>query len=313
MQAVICTKYGPPEVLQLREVSRPSPRHNEVLVKIRATAATASDIYIRGSQLPLRFKLPMRLALGITKPRNPIIGMVLAGEIEAVGRDIRRYKPGDRVYGVAGLGLGAYAQYTCMKETDSMRGCLALMPANISYEEATTAAYGGLLALQRIEEGRVERGQHVLIYGASGTSGTMAVQFAKYYGAQVTAVCGTRNLAFIRSLGADHVIDYTRDNAADTVKRYDLMLDTAGKAKSSAVKEACRRALRQGAKSISIDDGKLELSSTRLARIKDIIESGAVKPIVDRIFPLERIAEAHAYVEEGHKIGGVAVSVGHGE
>ena len=311
MQAVVCTKYGPPEVLRLKEVSKPSPKHDEVCVKIHATAVTASDIYVRGSQLPLRFRLPMRLFLGFTKPRKSVIGMVLGGEIESVGKDITRFQAGDQVYGITGFGLGAYAQYKCMKETDSMHGCLAIKPANISYEEATAAAYGGLLALQRIEEGRIERSQHVLVYGASGTSGTMAVQLAKYYGAEVTAVCSTRNLEFVQSLGADKVIDYTRDDAARLADRYDLLLDTAGKAKSSKVKEACRQLLRPTGKSISIDDGKLELNSARLARIASLIEAGAVRPVVDAVYPLDRIVEAHEYVEKGGKRGGVAVTVPH--
>jgi len=311
MKAVVCTKYGPPEVLRLTEVAKPSPKRDEVCVKIRATAVTASDVYIRGSQLPLRFWLPMRLFLGFTKPRKSIIGMVLAGEIESVGQDIKRFKAGDQVYGVTGLGLGAYAQYKCMKETDSMRGCLSLKPANISYEEATAAAYGGLLALQRIEEGHIQRGQKVLIYGASGTSGTIAVQLAKYYGAEVTGVCSTRNVEFVQSLGADKVIDYTRDDAADLVDRYDFMLDAAGKAKRSKVKEICQKSLSAEGKYISIDDGKLELDSERLVRIKALIEAGNIKPVVDRTYPIDRIAEAHEYVEKGRKRGGVAVSIEH--
>lgn len=313
MKAVVCTKYGPPGVLQLKEVAKPSPARDEVCIKIYATAVTASDIYIRGSRLPLRFWLPMRLLLGFTKPRKSVIGMVLAGEIESVGKDIQRFQVGDQVYGVTGFGLGAYAQYKCMKETDSMHGCLSVKPSNISYEEATAAAYGGLLALQRVEEGNIRRGQRVLVYGASGTSGTMAIQLAKYYGAEVTGVCSTRNLEFVQALGADRVIDYTQDDAGKLVDRYDLMLDTAGKAKQSPLKDRCRQALLPGGRCIYIDDGKLELSSERLAKIKAFIEAGHVKPVVDRTFPLERIVEAHEYVEQGGKRGGVAISVDHAD
>lgn len=311
MQAVVCTKYGPPEVLQLKEVNKPSPQPDEVCIKIRATAVTASDIYIRSSRLPLRFRLPMRLLLGITKPRKPIIGMVLAGEIESVGKDIKRFNVGDQVYGVTGFGLGTYAQYKCMKETDSMRGCLALMPATIGYEEATAAAYGGLLALQRVEEGRIRSGQRVLVYGASGTSGTLAVQLAKHYGAEVTAVCSTRNLDFVKALGADQVIDYTRDDGSSLSGLYDLMLDTAGKAKRSTLKEMCRKALNPKGKSISIDDGKLELSSLRLAKIAALIDDGCIKPVIDAVYTLDRIAEAHEYAEKGRKRGGIAITVEH--
>ena len=191
MKAIECTKYGPPEVLQIKEVKKPTPRHNEVCIKIYATAVTASDIFIRGSQLPIQFWIPMRLFIGLTKPRKSIIGLVLSGEIESVGKDIKRFKKGDQVYGLTGFGLGAYAEYKCMLETDSTYGCLALKPANITYEEATAAAYGGLLALQFIEKGNIQSGQKVLIYGASGTSGTIAVQLAKYFGAEVTGVCST--------------------------------------------------------------------------------------------------------------------------
>ena len=311
MKAVVCTKYGPPEVLQLKEVNKPSPKHDEVCIKIHATAVTASDIYIRGSQLPLRFLLPMRLFLGFTKPRKSIIGMVLAGEIESVGKHIKRFQAGDQVYGMTGFGLGAYAQYTCMKETDSMYGCLSLKPASISYEEATSAAYGGLLALQRIEEGHIEPGQQVVVYGASGTSGTMAVQLAKYYGAEVTGVCSTQNLEFVQSLGADKVIDYTKDDAVSRIERYDFMLDAAGKHKSSKVKELCKQSLSPQGTCISIDDGKLELSSKRLAKLTALIDAGHLKPVVDAVYPMDQIVEAHEYVERGRKRGGVAVSIEH--
>ncbi len=311
MKAIVCTKYGPPEVLQLKEVEKPSPRPDEVCVKVYASAVTASDIYIRGSQLPLRFWLPMRLILGFTKPRKSVIGMVLAGEIESVGRDIKRFKSGDRVYGVTGLGLGAYAQYKCMKETDSMYGCLSIKPANISYEEATAAAYGGLLALQRMEEGQIQRGQKALIYGASGTSGSIAVQLAKYYGAEVTGVCSARNLEFVKSLGADKVIDYAKEDSVSLIDRYDFMLDAAGKAKTSILKEMCKKSLNPNGKYISIDDGKLELKSERLVKMKEFIDAGYIKPVVDRIYPMDRIAEAHEYVEKGHKRGGVAISIPH--
>src|SRR4030042_3603197 len=210
MKAYICTKYGPPEVLQLREVEKPLPKDNEVLIKIYATAVTASDIFIRSSQLPIQFLIPMRLMLGLTKPRKSIIGLVLAGEIEAIGKNVTRFRIGDQVYGLTGFGLGAYAEYKCMKETDSTHGCLAIKPTNISYEEATVAAYGGLLAFQYMEKGNIKRGQKVLIYGASGTTGTTAIKFAKYLGAKVTGVCSTTNLELVKSLGADAVIDYTK-------------------------------------------------------------------------------------------------------
>lgn len=309
MKAVICTKYGPPEVLQLKEVEKPTPKDNEVGIKIYATAVTASDIFIRGSQIPIQFWIPMRLALGLTKPRQPIIGLVLAGEIEAVGASIKRFKPGDQVYGLTGFGLGAYAEYKCMQETDSTYGCLALKPANVSYEAATVAAYGGLLALQAMEKGNIQRGQKVLIYGTSGTTGTTAIQFAKYLGAQVTAVCSTANIELAKSLGADAVIDYTKEDSLPPGEHFDFILDAVGKMKTSKLKAACKKALSPGGNYGSIDDGKLLLDSKRLAFIKELVEAGHIKPVIDRCYPLEEIVEAHRYVGKGHKKGGVAITI----
>ena len=309
MKAIICTKYGPPEVLQLREVEKPTPKDDEVLIKIHATAVTASDIFIRGSQIPILFLIPMRLYIGLTRPRKSIIGLVLAGEVESIGKDVKRFRIGDQVYGLTGFGLGAYAEYKCMKETDSMHGCLAIKPVNISYEEATMAAYGGLLAFQYVEKGSIQRGQKVLIYGASGTSGTMAVQLANYLGARVTGVCSSTNLELVKSLGAEVVIDYTKADTLDPGVQYDFMLDAVGKIKTSKLKDACRRALAPKGKYVSIDDGKLMLDSKRLASIRELVEAGHIKPIIDKCFRFEEIVEAHRYVGKGHKRGGVAVSV----
>ena len=309
MKAIICTKYGLPEVLKMKEVEKPAPKDVEVLIKIFATAVTASDIFIRGSQIPIQFWIPMRIMMGLTKPRKSIIGLVLAGKIESVGKNIKRFKPGDQVYGLTGFGLGAYAEYKCMKETDSTYGCLALKPNNLSYEEATVAAYGGLLAFQYMEKGNIQRGQKVLIYGASGTSGTTAVQFAKFLGAEVTGVCSTSNVELVKSLGADSIIDYTKKDSINLIKQYDFILDAVGKIKTSKLKEACKKALTPKGKYVSIDDGKLILDSNRLALIKELVESGHIKPVVDRSYPLEQIVEAHEYVGKGHKKGGVAITI----
>jgi NADPH:quinone reductase-like Zn-dependent oxidoreductase len=309
MKAIVCTKYGPPEVLKMKEVEKPAPKDDEVLIKIFATAVTASDIFIRGSQIPIQFWIPMRIMLGLTKPRKSIIGLVLAGKIESVGKNVKRFKLGDQVYGLTGFGLGAYAEYKCMKETDSTYGCLALKPNNLSYEEATMAAYGGLLAFQYMEKGNIQRGQKVLIYGASGTSGTTAVQFAKYLGAEVTGVCSTSNLELVKSLGADSVIDYTKKDSINLIKQYDFILDAVGKIKTSELKEACKKALTLKGKYVSIDDGKLILDSNRLVLIKELVETGHIKPVVDRSYPLEQIVEAHEYVGKGHKKGGVAITI----
>ncbi len=309
MKAIICPKYGRPEVLQLSEVEKPTPKDNEVLIKIYATAVTASDIFIRSSKLPIQFLIPMRLVLGLTKPRKSIIGLVLSGEIESVGKDIKRFKIGDQVYGLTGFGLGAYAEYKCMKETDSMRGCLAIKPNNISYEEATVAAYGGLLAFQYLGKGNIQRGQKALIYGASGTSGTIAIQLANYLGAKVTGVCSSANLDLVKSLGAETVVDYTKVDALDPGAQYDFILDAVGKLKTSKLKESCKQALTPNGKYVSIDDGGLLLDSKRLDLIKEFIEAGRIKPIIDKCYSLEDIVEAHRYVEQGHKKGGVVISL----
>jgi NADPH:quinone reductase-like Zn-dependent oxidoreductase len=313
MKAYVCTGYGPPEVLRLTEIEKPSPAADEVLIKVHATAVTASDIFIRGSQIPLRYRVPMRLMIGVTRPRRPIIGLVLAGEVEAAGRDITRFAAGDRVYGITCFALGAYAEYACMREADSNQdGCLALKPESLTYEAATVAAYGGLLALQYVDKGNVRPGQEVLVYGASGTSGTTAVQYARHLGARVTAVCSTANLELVSSLGADRVIDYTTQDALDPGDRFDLVLDAVGKQKTSSLKKACSKALTPGGAYVSIDDGRLEPDSARLDRMRELVEAGHIKPVVDRCYPFEELPEAHRYVGLGHKRGGVAVTVGHG-
>jgi NADPH:quinone reductase-like Zn-dependent oxidoreductase len=311
MRAIVCPRYGGPDVLELRQVKQPSPKDDEVCIRIMATAVTASDIFIRGSDIPLRFRIPMRLMMGITKPRRPIIGLVLAGEVVAAGRDTKRFRPGDQVYGLTGFGLGAYAEYKCMKETDSKHGCLALKPANLTYEESTVAAYGGLLALQFMESGDIQPGQRVLVYGASGTSGTTAVQHAKSLGAEVTGVCSTANVELVKSLGADAVIDYTKVDALEPGDKYDFVLDAVGKAKTSRLKESCRASVPSRDRYVSIDDGNLLLESARLATMKELVEAGHIRPVVDRCYPLEEMAEAHRYVGQGHKRGGVAITVGH--
>jgi NADPH:quinone reductase-like Zn-dependent oxidoreductase len=309
MRAIVCTKYGPPEVLQLKEVEKPVPKDDEVLIKIHATAVTASDIFIRSSQVPLRVLIPFRLMMGLTRPRKSILGLVLAGEIESTGKNIKRFKTGDQVCGLTGFELGAYAEYKCMKETDSTHGCLALKPTNMSYEEATMVSYGGLLAFQFMEDGNIRRGQEVLVYGGSSTTGTIAIQYAKYLGAHVTGGCSTTNMDMVKSLGADAVIDYTREDTLNPGVRYDFILDAVGKNKTSKLKDACKKALAPGGTYASIDDGALLLNSKRLAVIKELVEAGHIKPVVDRCYPFEELVEAHRYVGKGHKKGGVAIKV----
>jgi len=313
MAAVVCRKYGPPEVLRITKVARPFPKPDEVCIRICASAVTASDIFIRSARVAPALQIPFRLMMGFTGPRRSVVGFVFSGEVEETGDKILRFKPGDKVYGTTGFRLGAYAEYRCMKETDSRQhGCLALKPENLSHEESTAAAYGGLLALQYLEKGNIQPGHKVLIYGASGTSGTIAVQYAKHLGAIVTGVCSTKNIDFVKSLGADEVIDYTAVDEPPRGARYDFVLDSVGGIKTSELKKACRTALTSQGKYVSIDDGDLQLSSERMLRLKELIEGGSITPILGRTYPLDDIVEAHRFVESGHKRGGVAITISHG-
>ncbi|MBM4175552.1 MAG: NAD(P)-dependent alcohol dehydrogenase [Ignavibacteria bacterium] len=309
MKAAICTKYGPPEVFKIVERDVPVPNDDEVLIKVFAASVTNSDIFIRSSDIPLRFRIPMRIMIGITRPRNDILGEVLSGEIVQVGSKIRRFQVGDQIFGLTGFSLGAYADYKCMKETDSKQGCIALKPRNIGFEDATSAAYGGLLALQFLEQAHIQPKQKVLIYGASGTSGTIAVQYAKHLGAEVTGVCSTEKIDLVKSLGADKTLDYTHKDSLAKLEEYNYVLDAVGKARTSELKQACRARMSDKHKFLSIDDSALICSSERLGRIRELIESGVVKPITDKCFPLEHIIDAHRYVEQGHKKGNVAIKV----
>ena len=309
MKAVVCTKYGPPEVLRIAQYKKPVPRDDEILIKICATSVTNSDLFIRSSKVALRVLIPFRMMIGIRKPRKEIIGEVFSGIVMQVGAKIRRFCVGDQVYGLTGFSLGAYAEYKCMKEVDSKQGCVAIKPHNISFEEATSAAYGGLLALQFLEPANIQPKQKVLIYGASGTSGSIALQFAKHLQAEVTGVCGPSHIPFIQALGADKTLDYTQDSEIGKLETYDVILDCVGKARSSPLKEACKKALTTKGKYRSIDDAALLLDSSRLDRIRKLIEMGQIKPINDRCYALDQIVEAHQYVELGHKQGNVAITV----
>ena len=309
MKAVVCTKYGPPEVLRLVQYKKPIPKDDEVLINIHATSVTNSDVFIRSSRVSWQLLIPMRLMMGITKPRKEIIGEVFSGIVTEIGSKITRFHVGDLVYGLTGYSLGAYAEYKCMKEADSKQGCLSIKPHNISFEEATSAAYGGLLAFQFLEQADVQPREKVLIYGASGTSGIIALQLAKHLQAEVTGVCSSRHISFIEELGADKTIDYTHDDEIGKLEVYDMVFDCVGKARSSALKEACKRALTNKGRYISIDDSALLLDSGRLDRVRELIENEKIKAINDRCYPLEQIVEAHRYVELGHKRGNVAITV----
>jgi NADPH:quinone reductase-like Zn-dependent oxidoreductase len=309
MRAAVCTRYGPPEVLQVREVDKPLPRRDEILIKIRATAVTSSDWFVRSAMpfAPLTIRVLIRLLVGMRRPRKPILGLVLAGDVERAGKSVQRFRAGDRVYAFTEFHMGAYAQYTCLRET----GIVTSVPSSLTYEEAAAIVYGGLLALHYLRRGDVRSGHHVLIYGASGAVGTSAVQLAKHYGAHVTAVCGPTNVDLVKSLGADAVMDYTKVDTPGADKRYDLVLDAVGKRKTSKLKDACSKALAPGGRYVSVDDGTPRMQATELALLTELVEAGKLKPVIDRHFPLEQIAEAHRYVEQDHKKGNVIVSVSH--
>jgi NADPH:quinone reductase-like Zn-dependent oxidoreductase len=309
MKAIVCTKYGPPEVLQLKEVEKPSPKKNEVCIKIFTTAVTASDCIVRGFKLPRwsPLGLMMGLALGFRKPRQPILGMVLAGEIESIGKDVQRFKKGDQVYGMTGLGFATYAEYKCMSE----KKCLVKKPSNVSYEEAAAVAYGGIIAGHFIKKANIQSRQKVLIYGASGANGTTAVQLAKHYGAEVTGVCSTTNLELVKSLGADIVIDYTKEDLVSRGERYDLILDAVGKSKSSRLKSQCKKVLTKSGKFMSVDRGSPKSLTEYLDLLNELMEAGHFKAVIDRSYPLEQIVKAHRYVDKGHKKGNVVITVEH--
>ena len=305
MKAVICTAYGPPDVLQLQEVSKPSPRKNEVLIKIFATTVTASDCIVRGSKLRVTqpMGLMMRSVLGFSRPRNPALRTVAAGENDSVGDDVTRFEKGNRVYTFNIRRFGSYAEYLCLPETE----VIAPKPSNLTYEEAAAIPYGGMLALHFLRKGNVRNGQTVLIYGASGAVGTAAVQLARHFGAKVTGVCSTTNLELVRSLGADTAIDYTKEDANNRAERYDFVFDAVGRRKSA--KFQGNHALTPNGKYISVDDGSPKIDVEGLNFLRELIEAGRLKPVIDRAYPLERIAEAHQYVDLGHKRGNVVIPV----
>ena len=326
MKAILHTKFGSPDELQLKEVEKPVPKDNEVLIKIHATTVTSSDCNIRNfTFVPKVFRLPARLMFGVFRPRINILGIDLAGKIEAVGKDVKRFKESDQVFGSPGMALGAHAEYTCVPED----GVLTIKPDNMTWEEAAAVFLGGSTALFYIRDrGNIQARQKILINGASGAIGTYAVQLAKYYGAEVTGVCSTTNLEMVKSLGADKVIDYTKEDFTKSGKTYDLILDTVGKTSFSR----CKRSLMQKGVFLpvlidfteivqmvwtSITGGKKVKGGVApnkvedLVFLKEIIEAGKLKPVIDRSYLLEQIPEAFKYVEKGHKKGNVVITVTH--
>ncbi|MCX6561617.1 MAG: NAD(P)-dependent alcohol dehydrogenase [Candidatus Aminicenantes bacterium] len=314
MKAIVCTKYGPPEVLQLKEIKKPIPKRNEVLIKNYAAAVTISDCIVRSGKVSIWLWIPMRIFVGFRRPRKPVLGLELAGEIEAVGQDVKRFKKGDRVFAFTGKSFGAYAEYACIREDGvSMPndGLVASKPAEASFEEAASLPSRGALALYYLNKGNIQNGQKVLIYGASGGLGTYAVQIAKSFGAEVTGVCSAANFELVKSLGADKVIDYTKDDISIQGESYDFILDAVGKSKSSKLKRRCKKALAPNGKYRSVDDGTPKIRIDTLTSLKELAEAGKIKPVLDRCYPLEQIVEAHRYVGQGHKKGNVVITMGH--
>lgn len=309
MRAILCTAYGSPEVLQPGELSKPTPTGNQILIRVRAAAVTISDCIVRSGKVKPLLWLPMRLFVGLTRPRNPVLGLDLAGEVEAVGSTVRRFQVGDAVIAFAGKHFGAYAEYVCLP-ADGVRGpqdaLIAPKPANLSYAEAATLPSRGGLAWHFLGQGQVQAGQRVLVFGASGATGTFAVQLAHHLGAQVTGVCSTANLDLVKSLGAVTVIDYTQEDFTQRPERYDLIFDAVGKRYSQKV--ACHKALAPKGKLISVDDTP-QLGIDTLVQLKALAEAGHLKPVIDRVYRLEQAAEAHRYVETGHKRGNVVIAI----
>jgi NADPH:quinone reductase-like Zn-dependent oxidoreductase len=323
MKAIVYEKYGPPNVLQFIDVAKPTPENNEVLIRVHATTVTKYDCWARSSTAPTGFGLLSRISSGIRKPKQPILGTELAGEIEVVGRDVTLFKKGDQVFAFL-MNLGAYAEYVCMPED----GFVALKPTNMTYEEAAAVPQGALTALYFLRKGNIQKGQNVLIFGASGGIGVYAVQLAKYFGAEVTGVCSTPKLELVKSLGADKAIDYTKEDFTKNAQTYDIIFDTVGKTSISRSIRSLKEngfylfatfgmpmlvqvfwLFRKSSKKAII--GVLEERPEDLIFLKGLVEAGKIKAVIDSSYPLEQTAEAHKYVETGHKKGQVVITVEH--
>jgi NADPH:quinone reductase-like Zn-dependent oxidoreductase len=326
MKAIVYERYGPPDVLELKEVGKPTPRNNEVLIRIHATTVTAGDVNARGfSFVPPGFGLLARVMFGLRKPKKNILGTELAGEIESVGKDVSKFQVGDQVFALDGFGMGCYAEYRCMPED----GAVALKPPNLTYEEAAALSFGGTTALGFFRRGKLQSGESVLVNGASGGVGTAAVQLAKHFGAEVTGVCSTPNVELVRSLGAHHVIDYTQEDFTQGDETYDLILDTVVGKTSFA---RCRNSLKPGGRYLAVAGGMpamVQMLWTSLIGNKKVIAVGAAeraedlrflaelaqagkfRPVIDRRYPFEQMVEAHRYVDTGRKKGNVVITLAH--
>ena len=330
MKAIVTTKYGPPDVLELQEVEKPTPKDNEVLIRIYATTVTAGDCEMRSLKVPLGMQLMLRMGFGIRGPRNIRTGSEVAGEIEAIGVDVHQFKVGDKVFGSAGMGFGANAEYICLPEKrkeGELSGGVAIKPANMTFEEAATVPFGGRDALHFLRKGNIQSGQKILINGAGGSIGTYAVQLAKYYGAEVTAVDSTGKLEMLRSIGADQVIDYTQEDFTKLGEIYDVIFDVVGKISLSRSGRSLKQngtyllanpvsqmvqglwTKMKGSKKVVMQTSSPTIED--LVFLRELIEAGKINAVIYRSFPLEQIVEAHRYVEKGGKLGNVVITVEH--
>lgn len=324
MKAIVYEKYGPPEVLKMKEINKPVPSDNEVLIKTLATTVTSGDWRVRSLNVPVGFGLMIRLAFGVTKPRQPILGSELAGVVEAVGKDVTKFKVGDEVFAFSDAAMGCHAEFKSLSQDKA----IALKPASMTFDEAAAISFGGTTALNFLRKAKVRQGESVLVIGASGGVGTAAVQLARHFGAEVTGVCSTANVALVKSLGASHVIDYTKEDYAHNGKTYDVIVDTVGSAQFSRSKGS----LKDGGRLlmvlaglpdmlripwISMTTNKSAIAGPMASTAEDLlflaalVDAGEFRTVIDRRYPLEQIAEAHRYVETGRKKGNVVITVKH--